>query len=203
MAVPLHADARFRIQPGRPRDLPRNAGRAPRLHGLQPQPVARPGRPAVQPRPPRRRCEAYFGNAGATQALPIDRLRHMNPLAIELYRRYKVDIVAEPLEFAVNNQHMNGGIVVDTWGRSSLAGCLCSRRGCGHPRVTRPGGSALNAGQVFGTRVAEHIGASGRAKAVAGADSARSRDGVVAVLRCPEAGQSAERSVVRARSRPG
>ena len=52
--------------------------------------------------------------------MPIDRLRHMNPLAIELYRRYKIDIAAEPLEFAVNNQHMNGGIAVDTWARSSL-----------------------------------------------------------------------------------
>ena len=59
---------------------------------------------------------AYLGTAGATQELPIDRLRHMNPLAIELYRRYKIDIAAEPLEFAVNNQHMNGGIAVDTWG---------------------------------------------------------------------------------------
>ena len=64
----------------------------------------------------------YLGNAGATQAMPIDRLRHMNPLAIELYRRYKIDIAAEPLEFAVNNQHMNGGIAVDTWARSSLRG---------------------------------------------------------------------------------
>ncbi|MBC7740479.1 MAG: FAD-binding protein, partial [Candidatus Saccharibacteria bacterium] len=33
---------------------------------------------------------SYLGTAGATQPQPIDRLRHMNPLAIELYRRYKV-----------------------------------------------------------------------------------------------------------------
>ncbi|MCX7286730.1 MAG: FAD-binding protein, partial [Rhodobacterales bacterium] len=64
----------------------------------------------------------YLGAAGAVQAQPIDRLRHMNPLSIELYRRYKIDIAAQPLEFAVNNQHMNGGIAVDVWGQTSHPG---------------------------------------------------------------------------------
>lgn len=107
---------------------------------------------------------AYLGKAGAVQESPIDRLRHMNPLAIELYRRYKVDIAAEPLEFAVNNQHMNGGILVDVWGMTSLPGCYAVGEAAGTHGVTRPGGAALNAGQVFGTRAAEHIAASGRAK---------------------------------------
>ncbi|MDR9805120.1 FAD-binding protein [Rhizobium hidalgonense] len=109
----------------------------------------------------------YLGKAGASQDMPIDRLKHMNPLAIELYRRYKIDIAAEPLEFAVNNQHMNGGVMVDTWGRSNLAGCYAVGEAAGTHGVTRPGGAALNAGQVFGTRVAEHISASGRAKQAA------------------------------------
>lgn len=102
----------------------------------------------------------YLGTAGALQDLPIQRLRHMNPLAIELYRRYKVDIAAEPLEFAVNNQHMNGGVAVDVWGRSTLPGCYAVGEAAGTHGVTRPGGAALNAGQVFGTRVAEHAAAS-------------------------------------------
>ncbi|MDA7485233.1 FAD-binding protein [Planktomarina temperata] len=106
----------------------------------------------------------YLRNAGATHDLPIDRLRHMNPLAIELYRRYKVDIAAEPLEFAVNNQHMNGGVSVDTWGRTNVPGIYAVGEAAGTHGVTRPGGSALNAGQVFGTRVAEHLGASGKAR---------------------------------------
>ena len=108
---------------------------------------------------------AYLGKAGATQGLPIDRLGHMNPLSIELYLRYKVDIRRDPLEFAVNNQHMNGGIAVDTWGRSTLAGLYAVGEAAGTHGVTRPGGAALNAGQVMGTRVAEHIAAAGRAKA--------------------------------------
>ncbi|MDV7143765.1 FAD-binding protein [Tropicimonas sp. TH_r6] len=107
---------------------------------------------------------AYLGTAGANQDLPIDRLRHMNPLAIELYRRYKVDIAADPLEFAVNNQHMNGGIAVDSWGRSNLPGLYAVGEAAGTHGVTRPGGSALNAGQVFGTRVAEHVAGSGTAE---------------------------------------
>jgi len=126
---------------------------------------------------------AYLGKAGAVQDLPIERLKHMNPLAIELYRRYKVDIAAEPLEFAVNNQHMNGGIMVDIWGRSTLAGCYAIGEAAGTHGVTRPGGSALNAGQVFGTRAAEHIAASGRARhAPEGDIGAVAAEGIAAVL---------------------
>ncbi|MBB5515361.1 succinate dehydrogenase/fumarate reductase flavoprotein subunit [Rubricella aquisinus] len=112
----------------------------------------------------------YLHNAGADHALPIDRLRHMNPLAIELYKRYKVDITTGPLEFAVNHQHMNGGIAVDIWGRTNVTGIYAVGEASGTHGVTRPGGSALNAGQVFGTRVAEHIGASGEAAAPSSAD---------------------------------
>lgn len=115
----------------------------------------------------------YLKNAGASHELPIDRLRYMNPLAIELYKRYKVDITADPLEFAVNNQHMNGGIAVDTWGRTNVTGIYAVGEAAGTHGATRPGGSALNAGQVFGTRVAEHIAASGRTNAPSGADAAR------------------------------
>lgn len=122
----------------------------------------------------------YLRNAGADHALPIDRLRHMNPLAIELYKRYKVDITAEPLEFAVNHQHMNGGIAVDVWGRTNIPGIYAVGEASGTHGVTRPGGSALNAGQVFGTRVAEHIAAMGGAAAPSPADIARAGDACVA-----------------------
>jgi succinate dehydrogenase/fumarate reductase flavoprotein subunit len=124
----------------------------------------------------------YLGKAGADQNLPIDRLKHMNPLSIELYRRYKIDIARAPLEFAVNNQHMNGGIMVDTWGRSNLAGCYAIGEAAGTHGVTRPGGAALNAGQVFGTRTAEHIGASGRAKLASTRDVSAAADAGVAQL---------------------
>jgi succinate dehydrogenase/fumarate reductase flavoprotein subunit len=100
---------------------------------------------------------AYLGKSGALLPTPIERLRKMNPLSIELYKRYKVDIAREPLEFSMNNQHMNGGLAVDSWGRTNLAGCYAIGEAAGTHGVTRPGGAALSAGQVFGTRCAEHI----------------------------------------------
>ncbi len=121
----------------------------------------------------------YLSNAGAGQALPIDRLRHMNPLSIELYKRYKVDITAEPLEFAVNNQHMNGGIAVDIWGRTNIPGIYAVGEAAGTHGVTRPGGSALNAGQVFGTRVAEHVAGS---KLAGGPSAANVQETLVAAV---------------------
>jgi hypothetical protein len=100
---------------------------------------------------------AYLANSGALLETPLDRLRKMNPLSIELYKRYKYDITRDPLEFAINNQHMNGGLAVNTWGETNLAGCYAVGEAAGTHGVTRPGGAALNAGQVFGTRCAEHI----------------------------------------------
>ena len=101
----------------------------------------------------------YLGKSGALLASPIERLRKMNPLSIELYKRYKLDISSEPLEFGVNNQHMNGGLAVGIWGDTSLPGCYAVGEAAGTHGVTRPGGAALNAGQVFATRCAEHIAA--------------------------------------------
>ncbi|CAI0720726.1 FAD-dependent oxidoreductase [Serratia ficaria] len=100
---------------------------------------------------------AYLNNNGCTEGLPIERLKRMNPLAIELYAMHGHDITTTPLEFAVNNQHMNGGIDVDIWGESSLSGCFALGEVAGTHGVTRPGGAALNSGQVFGVRVAQKV----------------------------------------------
>jgi succinate dehydrogenase / fumarate reductase, flavoprotein subunit len=99
----------------------------------------------------------YLENNNALLPTPIERLRQMNPLAIELYKQYRRDITCEPLQFNVNHQHMNGGIEVDIHGRSSLDGCYAVGEIAGTRGVTRPGGAALNAGQVFGLRCAAHI----------------------------------------------
>lgn len=100
---------------------------------------------------------AYLENNEALYDLPIDRLRRMNPLAIELYKMHGTDLAKEPLEFAMNNQHMNGGILIDDWGKTSLKGCYAIGEAAGSHGVTRPGGAALNSGQVFGKRVAVAI----------------------------------------------
>ena len=73
--------------------------------------------------------QAYLRRAGALLTKPLDRLRKMNPLSIELYKRYKYDITCEPLEFAINNQHMNGGLAVDTGARrTSTAATRSAKR---------------------------------------------------------------------------
>jgi succinate dehydrogenase / fumarate reductase flavoprotein subunit len=61
---------------------------------------------------------------------------------------------------------MNGGVAVDIWGRSSLKGCYAIGEAAGTHGVTRPGGAALNAGQVFGLRCAQHIAARKRAASI-------------------------------------
>ncbi|MCH2174683.1 MAG: FAD-binding protein [Lentisphaeria bacterium] len=103
----------------------------------------------------------YLENNEALQEMPIDRLLQMNPLSIELYKMHNHDLNVEPLPFDVNNQHMNGGIDVDIWSQSSLDSCYAVGEVAGTHGVTRPGGAALNAGQVFGMRCAKHIANSG------------------------------------------
>ena len=100
---------------------------------------------------------SYLENNEALQETPIARLRQMNPLSIELYRQYRIDIAHAPLPFNVNHQHMNGGIEVDLFARTNLPGCYAVGEIAGTHGVTRPGGAALNAGQVFGQRAAVHI----------------------------------------------
>jgi succinate dehydrogenase/fumarate reductase flavoprotein subunit len=124
----------------------------------------------------------YLTNAGALLEKPLDRLRKMNPLSIELYKRYKYDITRDPLEFAVLNQHMNGGLAVDGWGSTSLEGCYAVGEAAGTHGVTRPGGAALNAGQVLGTRCAEHAGARHSAPASSGLPSGLIEDAVGRIL---------------------
>ena len=99
----------------------------------------------------------YLANNEALQDLPIDRLLQMNPLAIELYKMHGTDLTKEPLPFNVNNQHMNGGVSVDIWNHTSLRGCYAVGEVAGTHGVTRPGGAALNGGQVGGMRAARHI----------------------------------------------
>lgn len=105
--------------------------------------------------------QAYLANNDALASLPIERLQRMNPLSIALYKMHGHDLAQEPLQFAMNNQHMNGGIEVDIWGQTSLPGCFAVGEVAGTHGVTRPGGAALNAGQVFAVRLARYIAEAG------------------------------------------
>ncbi len=93
---------------------------------------------------------AYLENNDALAPSPIERLQRMNPLSISLYKMHGYDLTTQPLQFAMNNQHMNGGIEVDIWGTNISARLFCcGGEVAGTHGVTRLGGAALNAGQVF------------------------------------------------------
>ncbi len=102
-------------------------------------------------------AKEYLQATGADQSLPIDRLEHMNPPAIEIYAENGIDLKVEPLEIAVCAQHMNGGFAVNKWWESNVAHTFVIGEMAGTHGVKRPGGSALNAGQVGASRAAEYI----------------------------------------------
>ncbi len=97
----------------------------------------------------------YLEASGAMQATPYERLQHMNPLSIEIYEEHKVDL-REPLEVAVCAQHNNGGLRGSIWWESNVKHLfpIGEINGC---HGVRPGGSALNSGQVGGMRAAQYI----------------------------------------------
>jgi len=99
----------------------------------------------------------YLKKTGALQGTPIERLAHMNPLAIEIYKENGIDLYSEPLEIAVCAQHNNGGFAVNKWWQSNIPRTFVIGEMAGTHGCRRPGGSALNAGQVGGLRAAEYI----------------------------------------------
>jgi aspartate oxidase len=97
---------------------------------------------------------------------PLERLRQMNPSAVNLYRTQGIDLAVEMLGVAVSAQHNNGGLAADRWWRSeNIRHLYPVGEVNGSHGVKRPGGSALNAGQVGGFRIAEYIAHSRYAEA--------------------------------------
>lgn len=99
----------------------------------------------------------YLELSSALAATPIERLRRMNPPAVELYRQNGINLATEPLEIAVCAQHNNGGLKGNTWWESNIRRLFPVGEANGTHGVYRPGGSALNAGQVGSFRAAQFI----------------------------------------------
>ncbi len=104
----------------------------------------------------------YLYKAKACFGTPIERLAKMNTPAIELYRSKGVELATDLLEIALCAQHNNGGIAVDLWWQTNISGLYAAGECAGTHGISRPGGSALNAGQVGSLRAAQHISASRR-----------------------------------------
>ncbi|MFA5293239.1 MAG: FAD-binding protein [Phycisphaerae bacterium] len=99
----------------------------------------------------------YLKATGAMQKLPIERLEHMNTPAIDIYKEHDIDLYSEPLEISVCAQHNNGGFAINKWWESNIKRTFVIGEMAGSHGIKRPGGSALNAGQVGAARAAEYI----------------------------------------------
>jgi len=99
----------------------------------------------------------YLERSGALLPTPIERLKKMNPPAIELFRAHGIDLEREPLETRVCAQHNNGGLAANIWWESEIAHLFPVGEVNGSHGVYRPGGSALNSGQVGSARAARFI----------------------------------------------
>ena len=103
-------------------------------------------------------ARTYLTKSHALHGTPFARLEAMNPAAIALYREHGIDLAREPLEIAVCAQHNNGGLAANHWWESAnIRHLFPVGEVNGSHGIYRPGGSALNSGQVGGFRAAEYI----------------------------------------------
>lgn len=99
----------------------------------------------------------YLENAHACFGNPLERLQFMNMPAYDLYKSKGVDLEKEMLEIALCAQHNNGGLDIDMWWQTNVPHLFACGEVAGSHGVYRPGGSALNAGQVGSMRCAQYI----------------------------------------------
>jgi len=102
-------------------------------------------------------AHTYLKKGEALLDTPFARLKQMNSLAVNLYRQHGINLGKEPLEIAVCAQHNNGGLVGNIWWESNIKHLFPIGEVNGSHGVHRPGGSALNSGQVGSLRAAEFI----------------------------------------------
>ncbi len=99
----------------------------------------------------------YLEKSSALAATPVERLAAMNEPAIAIYSDNGIDLTRDRVEIAVCAQHNNGGLRADLWWQSNLEHLFPIGEVCGTHGVRRPGGAALNAGQVGGIRASLYI----------------------------------------------
>jgi succinate dehydrogenase/fumarate reductase flavoprotein subunit len=103
-------------------------------------------------------AKQYLEASNATQATPIERLEALNPFAVDVYADHGIDLQVEAIEIHVATQHCNGGFTGDVnWESTSVRGLYPVGEVNGSHGQHRPGGAALNAGQVGGLRAARHM----------------------------------------------
>jgi len=99
----------------------------------------------------------YLEKSGALLRTPIERLTKMNPAAVRVYAEHGIDLSRERLEIGLCSQHNNGGLKGNIWWESNIRHLFPVGEVNGSHGVRRPGGSALNSGQVGSLRAAQFI----------------------------------------------
>ncbi len=100
----------------------------------------------------------YLSKSNALGNTPLERLHIMNEDSVDLFTSFGVCLRKEPIQIAVCNQHLNGGVACDLWWESiNIKHLFAVGEVNGSHGVHRPGGAALNAGQVGGLRAAQKI----------------------------------------------
>ena len=99
----------------------------------------------------------YLENNYASQATPFERLKKLNPKAIDVYSRQNIDISSQRLRIAVCAQHNNGGVYTDNNYETNISGLYVIGEAAGTFGLARPGGTALNDTQVSALLCAKSI----------------------------------------------
>ncbi len=102
-------------------------------------------------------AKSYLEKSGAVEETPIERLKTLNPKAIEVYSNQNIDICTEKLRIAVCAQHNNGGVYTDNNYETDVKNLYVIGEAAGTFGLARPGGTALNDTQVGGFLCADHI----------------------------------------------
>jgi succinate dehydrogenase/fumarate reductase flavoprotein subunit len=102
-------------------------------------------------------AENYLRKSSALKETPVERLKSINMAAFSLYKEHGIDLEKEPLQIAVCAQHNNGGLKGNIWWESDLRHLFPVGEVNGSHGVCRPGGAALNSGQVGSFRAAQYI----------------------------------------------
>lgn len=115
------------------------------------------GSPVFRPEKLDPEVRDYLAKSDSLKQTPFERLRAMNSPAISLYMDHDIDLAKEALEIGVCAQHCNGGLKGNIWWESDLTHLFPVGEVNGSHGVYRPGGSALNSGQVGSHRAAFFI----------------------------------------------
>ena len=102
-------------------------------------------------------AKEYLVKNGANQEKPIDRLIHMNSKAYDFYLDHGVDLKTESLPISLCVQHNNGGLEIDCNFETNVKNFYAVGEVAASHGMYRPGGSALNSGQVGSFMAAKKI----------------------------------------------